>query len=140
MCGRALRVVYGRSLSMRAEPVYGAHRVYGAGSRGSSSANRGLVCSLAGSPCTARGGVDRGTHRTALQVVEEQLSSYASAFPTLFVAPKVGWTCSDMPSAIVFDDCHTRAMLGPSHRERHMLRRFSHWSLCSLFLSAITTQ
>ena len=24
-----------------------------------------------------------------------------------------------------FDDCHTRAMLGPSHRQRDTLRRFS---------------
>ena len=32
---------------------------------------------------------------------------------------------------LFFDDCHTRAMLGPSHRERDTLRRFSHWPLCS---------
>ena len=34
-----------------------------------------------------------------------------------------------------FDDCHTRAMFGPSHRERETLRRVSHWSLCSHSLS-----
>ena len=42
----------------------------------------------------------------------------------------------------VVDDCHTRAMLGPSQRERDTLRRFSQWSLCfhSLSLSLPTTQ
>ena len=38
------------------------------------------------------------------------------------------------------DDCHTRAMLGRAHIERCMLRRFSHWPLCSNSLSLTTTQ